>query len=131
MRSYFRNCATAAMMIIAAAALGSVAARAANLDEACGGPEKITCNSALFCRLPAGQCTSAEAAGTCEKAPSFCMRVSRPVCGCNGKTYLNECEARHAKVAIDYSGRCKKSPAADATPAPPAAAKKKSAKPAK
>ena len=41
------------------------------------------------------------------------MRVSRPVCGCNGKTYLNECEARHAKVAIDTTGACKKPPAAD------------------
>jgi Kazal-type serine protease inhibitor domain len=123
--------AAVALLMLCGMVPGSAGAAAANLDEACGGPEKITCNSALFCRLPAGQCTSAEAAGTCEKAPSFCMRVSRPVCGCNGKTYLNECEARHAKVAIDYSGRCKKSPATDATPAPPAAAKKKSAKPAK
>jgi hypothetical protein len=58
------------------------------------------------------------------------MRVSRPVCGCNGKTYLNECEARHAKVAVDYTGRCKK-PATDAAPAAPPAAKKKGGKPAK
>jgi hypothetical protein len=100
----------------------------ANLDEACGGPDKITCNSALFCHLPDGQCSAPDAAGTCAKAPDFCMRVSRPVCGCNGKTYMNECEARHAKVAIDTTGACKKPPPAPGTTAPKPAAKKKSAK---
>ena len=103
----------------------------ANLDEACGGPEKITCNSALFCHLPDGQCSAPDAAGTCAKAPDFCMRVSRPVCGCNGKTYMNECEARHAKVAIDTTGACKKPPPAPGTTPPKPAAKKKPAKDAK
>jgi len=121
----------ATLLVVSSVALGSAGAAAANLDEACGGSEKIACNSALWCRVPAGQCTSADVAGTCEKAPDFCMRVSRPVCGCNGKTYANECEARHAKVAIDYTGRCKKPPATDAAPAPPPAAKKKGAKPSK
>jgi Kazal-type serine protease inhibitor domain len=119
----------AALLVTCGVALGSPGAAAANLDEACGGAGKITCNSALFCRTPAGQCTAADVAGTCEKAPGFCMRVSRPVCGCNGKTYLNECEARHAKVAVDYTGRCKKSATDTTAPAP--AAKKKAAKPAK
>ena len=129
MRSYFRKCAAAALMMLAGVALGSVAARAANLDEACGGPNKITCNSALYCQLPAGQCSAPDAAGPCLKAPDFCMRVSRPVCGCNGKTYPNECEARKAKVAIDTTGACKKAPADGTAPAPKPAAKKK--KPAK
>jgi hypothetical protein len=100
----------------------------ANLDEACGGPDKITCNSALFCHLPDGQCSAPDAAGTCAKAPDFCMRVSRPVCGCNGKTYQNECEARHAKVAIDTVGACKKPPAPAGTTAAKPAVKKKAAK---
>jgi hypothetical protein len=116
-------------------AQGAIAATAApagpaiaNLDEACGGPDKITCNSALFCHLPDGQCSAPDAAGTCAKAPDFCMRVSRPVCGCNGKTYQNECEARHAKVAVDTTGACKKPPPAPGTPAVRPAAKKKPAR---
>jgi hypothetical protein len=121
----------AALSVACSVALGSAGAAAANLDEACGGAGKITCNSALFCQVPAGQCGAPDVAGTCEKAPGFCMRVSRPVCGCNGKTYVNECEARHAKVAVDYTGRCKKPPATDATPPASApAAKKKASKPA-
>ena len=112
-----------------AATTAPAAPTIANLDEACGGPEKIACNSALFCHLPDGQCSAPDAAGTCAKAPDFCMRVSRPVCGCNGKTYPNECEARKAKVAIDTTGACKKAPADGTAPAPKPAAKKK--KPAK
>jgi hypothetical protein len=120
----------AALIMVCGMAWQSAGAVPANLDEACGGPDKITCNSALYCQLPAGQCSAADVAGTCVKAPDFCMRVSRPVCGCNGKTYANECDARHAKVAIDTSGACKKPPPTAGTPAPkPAAKKKKATKP--
>lgn len=140
MRLHFRRLVAAAQPAVSGIALslialgliglGSSAASAANLDEPCGGPNKITCNSALYCQLPAGQCSAADVAGTCAKTPDFCMRVSRPVCGCNGKTYPNECEARKAKVAIDSTGACKKPPATDGTApaAKPAKKKKKAAK---
>lgn len=129
----FGRRAVAALIVMSGMGLGLIAlglsgANAANLDEACGGPNHITCNSALYCQLPAGQCSAADAPGVCSKAPDFCMRVSRPVCGCNGKTYMNECEARKARVAIDTTGACKKQPATDGTaPAKPAAKKKKKA----
>jgi hypothetical protein len=127
----------AALIVMSGIASGSAWAAAsaspnsANLDEACGGPNHITCNSALYCQLPAGQCSAADVPGVCAKAPDFCMRVSRPVCGCNGKTYLNECEARKARVAIDTSGACKKPPPTPGAPAVKPAAKKKAAKDAK
>jgi hypothetical protein len=127
MRLQFGRLAAAALVVVCGFACGSAGATTANLDEACGGPEKITCNSALYCQLPAGQCSNPDAAGTCVKAPDFCMRVSRPVCGCNGKTYANECDARHAKVAIDTTGACKKVPGTETTTGPkkPAPKKKK------
>ena len=133
MRVHSGSFAAAAFVVMfgfAQAAFGA-APTIANLDEACGGPDKITCNSALYCHLPDGQCSAPDAAGTCVKAPDFCMRVSRPVCGCNGKTYQNECDARHAKVAIDYTGACKKPPAPAGTAVTKPAAKKKAAKGAK
>ena len=135
MRLHFGRLVAAARLVVSGIGLGLIAfglslglssANAANLDEPCGGPNKITCNSALYCQLPAGQCSAPDVAGTCAKTPDFCIRVSRPVCGCNGKTYPNECEARKAKVAIDTTGACKKPPAADGTaPASKPAAKKK------
>jgi hypothetical protein len=124
MRRHFGRLVAATFVVLFGVAQPSWAVTA-NLDEACGGPDKITCNSALYCQLPVGQCSNADAAGTCVKAPDFCMRVSRPVCGCNGKTYANECDARHAKMAIDTQGACKKPPGTDAAPAPKPAAKKK------
>jgi hypothetical protein len=129
MRLHLGSFAAATFLVMFGLARAASAAVIANLDQACGGPDRITCNSALYCQLPAGQCSMPDAAGTCVKAPDFCMRVSRPVCGCNGKTYLNECEARHAKAAIDTNGACKKPPAAEGAPAAKSAAKKK--KPAK
>ena len=133
--SFAGSFAAVALVVMLGWAQGALAATAApagpaiaNLDEACGGPDKITCNSALFCHLPDGQCSAPDAAGTCAKAPDFCMRVSRPVCGCNGKTYQNECEARHAKVAIDTTGACKKPPPVPGAPVVKPAAKKKAAK---
>jgi Kazal-type serine protease inhibitor domain len=131
MRLHLGRLVAAALLVSSGIALGLSGASAANLDEACGGPDHITCNSALYCQLPAGQCSAPDTAGTCVKAPDFCMRVSRPVCGCNGKTYANECDARKAKVAIDTTGACKKPPAAPGTPAVKPATKKKSAKDAK
>ena len=128
MRLHLGRLVTAMLVVISGAAWGLSQAGAANLDEACGGPQKITCNSALYCQLPAGQCAGPDTAGTCVKAPDFCMRVSRPVCGCNGKTYLNECEARKARVAIDTTGACKKPPPTPGTPAVKPAAKKKKKK---
>jgi hypothetical protein len=111
---------TIAMLLIGCGA--ALSAFGANLDEACGGPTAITCNSALWCRKAAGQCQVADAAGKCEKAPSFCMRVSRPVCGCNGKTYPNDCERQRVKVQLDHEGACKKEEP------PPAPAKKRRTK---
>ena len=133
MRLHFGRLIAAALLVSSGIGLGLIGlglsgAHAANLDEPCGGSNHITCNSALYCQLPAGQCSSLDTAGTCAKAPDFCMRVSRPVCGCNGKTYANECDARKARVAIDTSAACKKPPPTPGTPVVKPAAKKKAAK---
>ncbi len=109
MAFYFGRRAAAALVALGIG-LAISGASAANLDEACGGPAGITCNSALWCRHPEGQCSMTDVAGTCEKMPDFCMRVSRPVCGCNGKTYPNECELRKAKAQFDHAGACKTEP---------------------
>ncbi len=94
-------------------AISSNRPEAANLGEACGGTANITCNSALWCQRTAGQCTVADAPGTCDKAPAFCMQIHRPVCGCNGKTYANDCERQKAKVRLDHVGACPKPPKED------------------
>jgi hypothetical protein len=121
MRTRFGDFIVAMFIIACGMTLGAGGAMAANLDEACGGKDAITCNSALWCQKAEGQCAVPEAPGKCDKAPSFCMRVSRPVCGCNGKTYANDCERQRVKVQLDHVGACKK----ETPQAPPPAKKKK------
>ncbi|CAN5169755.1 hypothetical protein BH10PSE10_BH10PSE10_03050 [soil metagenome] len=129
MRTRFTHLMAAILIAMLGMAMGSGQSVAANLDEACGGPTSITCNSALWCQKTAGQCKAADAAGQCDKAPTFCMRVSRPVCGCNGKTYANDCERQRVKVQLDHAGACPKEPGTTEPKAKaPKAQKKKAAR---
>jgi len=45
-------------------------------------------------------------AGSCRERPMLCTRVLRPVCGCDGMTYSNECVARSRGTDVKSMPAC-------------------------
>ena len=44
--------------------------------------------------------------GVCRREPRLCTKIFKPVCGCNGVTYGNACEAAGAGVSVASEGAC-------------------------
>ncbi|HMB51705.1 MAG TPA: Kazal-type serine protease inhibitor domain-containing protein [Thermoanaerobaculia bacterium] len=74
--------------------------------EPCGGIQGLTCPEGKVCDLPAGMCRGADLMGVCRPQPDACPRIFRPVCGCDGKTYPNDCERLRAGAQKSHDGEC-------------------------
>lgn len=87
----------------------SAPAWAAAIGETCDGIAALSCDQGLWCEHPPGQCGVADGAGVCAREEGIsCEAISHPVCGCDGKTYGNDCERRSHHAQLDHAGECAK-----------------------
>jgi hypothetical protein len=93
------------------------------------------CPAKSFCKLPTGSCSNRfrglrraskqkkhkkgkrnqhtidldverNVKGYCEEIKSRCQRIYRPVCGCDGHEYSNECTCEARGVSVAHEGPC-------------------------
>lgn len=77
----------------------------ADPPQQCGGIAGTPCPEGQVCEFPIGACF-ADATGGCRNARPQCPRGGQDVCGCDGMTYNNECEAEQAGVVVAHRGAC-------------------------
>lgn len=71
----------------------------------CGGLAGTECDAYNeLCVQDVGMCNVADASGTCQVITRDCGKEYVPVCGCDGNTYRNACEA--GGVSVSYEGTC-------------------------
>ncbi len=74
----------------------------------CGGLAGFQCAPGLFCDYkPSALCGAADQTGTCRKQPAVCTKIFKPVCGCDDKTYANDCMRRAAGAGKIRNRACK------------------------
>ena len=88
----------------------STDARAAvGLGKTCGGFLGQWCDEGLFCQFKPGTCGRFDLTGVCTRKPRFCPQITGPklvVCGCDGRTFGNDCMRQQAGVSLAHKGKC-------------------------
>jgi hypothetical protein len=81
--------------------------RVCPVTQACGSRGLGPCPATQFCDFPLeSTCGATDRPGVCRAVPEICTREFMPVCGCDGATYSNACNAAAAGVSVASEGPC-------------------------
>lgn len=102
-----RHLSLALLVALVAMLAAQPRAHAVPPGQTCGGG--ALCDKGLWCEPVPGTCASQ--VGVCVTVPRLCIARKKtasfqPVCGCNSKTYSNDCFRRAYRIAKSHDGKC-------------------------